>query len=249
MAEQPPSSEELDALIPCQLSGDTVPTALPSAAKSGEHKMESEGSDPEPRDNQITDTAGEEVRKVSADADCAAVRTAIAAELGEDPRSGRIIEELYREHYGYLMRLAAQVVKDVATAEEVTQEAFLALDPRVLRDPENALAYLRQCVINKSRSVMRRRIVAEKNMPKQPPDMPSAEDGAVALVERSAVVDALRKLPAKQREAIVLRFYADMSEVQIATTMGISRGAVKSHSARGMAALRTVLGPLFNLDV
>jgi len=63
----------------------------------------------------------------------------------------------------------------------------------------------------------------------------------MVLLERSAVVAALRDLPGRQREAIVLRYYADLSEAQIATAMGISRGAVKSHTSRGMAALRAAL--------
>jgi RNA polymerase sigma factor (sigma-70 family) len=71
--------------------------------------------------------------------------------------------------------------------------------------------------------------------------MPSAEHGALALLERSAVVTALRGLPERQRQAIVLRYYADLSEAEIADAMRISRGAVKSHTARAMAALRAAL--------
>src|ERR1700761_8469064 len=112
---------------------------------------------------------------------------------------------------------------------------------RGLRDAEKALAYLRQAVVNRSRSVLRHRTVVDKNLQKAPPDMPSAEHGALVLLERSAVVAALRGLPDRQREAIVLRYYADLSEAEIATAMGISRGAVKSHTARGMTALRTAL--------
>jgi RNA polymerase sigma factor (sigma-70 family) len=89
--------------------------------------------------------------------------------------------------------------------------------------------------------VLRHRAVVEKNVQNAPPDMPSAEHGAFLLLERSAVIAALRDLPMRQREAIVLRYYADLSEAEIAATMGISRGAVKSHTSRGMAALRAVL--------
>jgi len=95
--------------------------------------------------------------------------------------------------------------------------------------------------VNRSRSVLRHRMVVDKNAPKPAPDMPSAEQGALSLLERSAVIAALRTLPPRQREALVLKFYADLSEAQIANTMGISRGAVKSHTARGVAALRVVL--------
>ena len=135
------------------------------------------------------------------------------------------------------------LLHDVPTAEEVVQEAFIAMHTgwRRLRDTEKALSYLRQAVVNRSRSVLRHRTVVDKNAPKHVPDEPSAEAGAIALLERSAVVAALRRLPDRQREAIVLRYYVDLSEADIAATMGISRGAVKSHTARGMAALKSVL--------
>jgi RNA polymerase sigma factor (sigma-70 family) len=96
-------------------------------------------------------------------------------------------------------------------------------------------------VVNRSRSVLRHRAVVEKYAPKGLPDAPSAEAGAIGELERSAVIDALSRLPARQREALVLRYYADLSEAEIANAMGISRGAVKSHTARGMTALRNVL--------
>jgi RNA polymerase sigma-70 factor (sigma-E family) len=155
----------------------------------------------------------------------------------------RAVTELYSVHYRGLVRLAALLVRDIPTAEEVVQDAFVAMHGgwQRLRDAEKALAYLRQAVVNRSRSVLRHRTVVDKNLLKAPPDMPSAEHGALVLLERSAVVAALRRLPDRQREAIVLRYYADLSEAEIAATMGISRGAVKSHTARGMSALRAAL--------
>jgi len=153
------------------------------------------------------------------------------------------VTELYSMHYRALVRLAALLVRDTPTAEEVVQDAFVAMHGgwQRLRDAEKALAYLRQAVVNRSRSVLRHRTVVDKNLQKAPPDMPSAEHGAMVLLERHAVVAALRDLPERQREAIVLRYYADLSEAEIAATMGISRGAVKSHTSRGMAALRAAL--------
>ena len=135
------------------------------------------------------------------------------------------------------------LVRDTPTAEEVVQDAFVSMHDgwHRLRDTEKALAYLRQAVVNQSRSVLRHRTVVDKNLQNAPPDMPSAEHGAMVLLERDAVVAALRDLPDRQREAIVLRYYADLSEADIATAMGISRGAVKSHTSRGMAALRAAL--------
>ncbi|MFL6051781.1 MAG: SigE family RNA polymerase sigma factor [Actinoallomurus sp.] len=153
------------------------------------------------------------------------------------------VTALYSAHYRSLVRLSAILVRDLATAEEVVQDAFVAMHGawRRLRDPEKALSYLRQAVVNRSRSVLRHRAVVEKYAPKGLPDAPSAENGAIVELERSAVVKALSRLPTRQREALVLRYYGDLSEAEIASTMGISRGAVKSHTARGMAALRSVL--------
>ena len=157
--------------------------------------------------------------------------------------AARAVTTIYTTHYRSLVRLAVLLVRDVATAEEVVQDSFIAMHGawRRLRDTEKALSYLRQSVVNRSRSVLRHRMVVDKNAPKPAPDMPSAEQGALSLLERSAVIAALRTLPPRQREALVLKFYADLSEAQIANTMGISRGAVKSHTARGVAALRVVL--------
>jgi RNA polymerase sigma-70 factor (sigma-E family) len=164
-----------------------------------------------------------------------AARTGWSADCG--------ITELYSLHYQRLVRLAVLLVRDVPTAEEVVQDSFVATHGgwQRLRDSTSALAYLRQAVVNRSRSVLRHRAVVDKNLQQPPPDMPSAEHDALVLLERSAVVTALHKLPGRQREAIVLRYYADFSEAEVAAAMGISRGAVKSHTARAMAALRAEL--------
>ena len=153
------------------------------------------------------------------------------------------ITDLYGAHYRSLVRLATLLLHDIATAEEVVQDSFVALHAGLhrLRDSEKTLSYLRAAVVNRSRSVLRHRVVVDRNAPKAAPDMPSAEHGALALLERSSVVAALRGLPVRQREVVVLRFYADMSEAQIAAAMGITRGAVKSHTSRALAALRSVL--------
>ena len=138
------------------------------------------------------------------------------------------------------------------TAEDVVQDAFVAMRaawPR-LGDTEKALAYLRQAVVNRSRSVLRHWTVAGKNLPQALPDIPGAEHGALDLLDQPAAMAALLGLPERQREAIVLRFYADLSEDQIAATMHISRGAVRSHTARGLSGLRAALdqasGPVTN---
>jgi RNA polymerase sigma-70 factor (sigma-E family) len=171
------------------------------------------------------------------------VANAALGAVSADWDADRAVTVLYAAHYRSLVRLAALLLRDVATAEEVVQDSFVAMHDgwRRLRDNDKALSYLRQSVVNRARSVLRHRVVVDRNAPKPPPDMPSAEQGAITLLERSAVVTALRTLPPRQREALVLRFYGDLSEAQIAAAMGISKGAVKSHTARAMTALRSVL--------
>jgi RNA polymerase sigma-70 factor (sigma-E family) len=171
------------------------------------------------------------------------VADAAPGSVPADWDADRAVTTLYSTHYKSLVRLAALLVRDAATAEEVVQDSFVAMHGgwRRLRDSDKALSYLRQSVVNRSRSVLRHRMVVDRNAPEPAPDMPSAELGAIALLERSAVVAALRTLPPRQREALVLRYYGDLSEAQIASTMGITRGAVKSHTARAICSLRTVL--------
>ena len=128
------------------------------------------------------------------------------------------VTALYAAHYRSLVRLAALLLRDVGAAEEIVQDAFVAMHGswRKLRDPDKALAYLRQAVVNRSRSRLRHLKVVDKHAPRSAPDAPSAEYGALAAVERSEVLAALRTLPPRQREALVLRYYADLSEAQIA---------------------------------
>jgi RNA polymerase sigma-70 factor (sigma-E family) len=178
------------------------------------------------------------------DVDARPLQTAeVLAQVPPDRDADRLVSTLYAAHYNSLVGLAVLLVRDVATAEEVVQDSFIAMHRSWsrLRQNDKALAYLRRSVVNRSRSVLRRRVVADKNWPKPPPDMPSAEQGAIALLERSAVVAALRALSPRQREVVVLRYYGDLTEAQIAAVIGISPGAVKSHSSRAMSALRSVL--------
>ncbi|MGQ0630738.1 MAG: SigE family RNA polymerase sigma factor [Sporichthyaceae bacterium] len=153
------------------------------------------------------------------------------------------VTELYTAHYRSLVRLSAMLLRDTGAAEEVVQDAFVAMHSawRRIRDEDKALAYLRQTVVNRSRSVLRRRTVADKHAPMPGPDMPSAEHGALARYESEAMMAALRKLPTRQREALVLRYYGDLSEAEVAAAMKCSKGAVKSHTFRGIAALRGLL--------
>ena len=153
------------------------------------------------------------------------------------------VTALYRSHYAAMVRLATLLLRDPAVGEEVVQDAFVALHRRWrrLRDPSHAVAYLRTSVVHGVRSVQRRQSVAARHPEDPLPDAPSAEQGALRSASAEAVVAALRTLPRRQREALVLRYYAGLTESEIAATMKISNGAVKSHAFRGITALRTVL--------
>ncbi len=150
------------------------------------------------------------------------------------------VEQLYAAHYRRLVRLSVLLVGDVATAEEVVQDSFVAMHGRwrSLREPDKGLAYLRQTVVNRSRSVLRHRGVRARHQPPPLPDLPGADEDVLVTERRAEILDALRALPDRQREVLALRYYLDLSEAEIAETLGISRGAVKSHASRGVAALR-----------
>ena len=168
------------------------------------------------------------------------------AALGPVPArwdADRAVTVMFGEHYRALVRMAALLVGDVATAEAIVQESFVAMHGawRRLRDSDKALPYLRQCLVNRSRSVLRHRIVIGRNRSKPKPGLPRAERQALPLPEH-AVVGALRALPLRQREALVLIYYGGLTEAQAASALGISPGAVKSHLGRAVEALRAVLG-------
>jgi RNA polymerase sigma-70 factor (sigma-E family) len=156
------------------------------------------------------------------------------------------VTRLFATQYRPLVRLATLLLHDVGLAEELTQDAFVGLHERWgrLRDPQRAVAYLRQSVVNRARSALRHRSVVDRFLRRQPEPttVPSAEATAIDAHEHAVVLSAVRLLPTRQREALVLRYYLDLSEAQTAEAMGLSEGAVKSHTFRALTALRRHLG-------
>ncbi len=154
------------------------------------------------------------------------------------------VEQLYAAHWRQLVRLATMLVHDQAAAEDLVQDAFVAMHGRWsrLRDPDKALAYLRQAVVNRSRSALRHRVVVDRHLRSATAEDATVDGPGVAGSRRDAVLAALARLSERQREVLVLRYYLDFSEAQIADALGISRGAVKAHAHRGSAALRDLLG-------
>jgi RNA polymerase sigma factor (sigma-70 family) len=165
----------------------------------------------------------------------------IPASEGWDPEHA--VVAIYRSQYCSLVRLATLLVGDVDTAEQIVRDSFIAMHAawRRLRDTDKAVPYLRQGVVTRSRSVLGHRRGADPEArglvrASRAADMP-------LRLEDSALLTALGSLPCRQREALVLKFYLDLPEEQIAAVMGIRRAAVKNHLLRATAALQNVLAP------
>ncbi|MET8685183.1 SigE family RNA polymerase sigma factor [Streptomyces sp. NPDC004732] len=150
------------------------------------------------------------------------------------------VDRLYRHRRLDLVRLAVLLVDDIPTAEDVVQEAFAALYRRHgesldnIADPE---AYIRRSVVNASRDVLRRRRTVRAYIPPRILPAPPPEDEVLLKEEHQEVLRALRLLTVRQREVLVLRYWSNMSEADIAATLGLSRGAVKSTASRALTAL------------
>ena len=153
---------------------------------------------------------------------------------------------LYGECRLPMLRLAVLLTDDPATAEDVVHDAFVAVQSRWASvDPAAARAYLRVAVVNTARSVVRRAIVARRHRRCAEPEAgPAADDGLVLAEEHREVWEAVRSLPRRQREVLVLRYWSGLSEEQIATALGVSRGTVKSTASRGLDAVQKTLGAL-----
>ena len=148
---------------------------------------------------------------------------------------------LYGAHYRALVRVAFLLVGSGATAEQIVQESFAAMNASACAqwNTGRALSHLRAAVVSRSRSVSRHHVEAQTATGAS--DMADATCGEPTPPEQAAIMAALLKLPNRQREVVVLRCYCDLSDAQIAATMGISARAVRQNASRGMAALHPVL--------
>lgn len=155
--------------------------------------------------------------------------------LGDDDA----LEVLFSTHYRDLVRLVSGLLDDNESCEEVVQEAFAAMLQRPRRpDPGKEAAYLRSAALNGARSQLRKRRVRRRHLELVPEPSEAAEATALAHVENQRVLDAIRSLPRRQSEVLLLRYQAELTEAEIAETLGISPGSVKTHTSRGLAAVR-----------
>lgn len=160
------------------------------------------------------------------------------------------VTALFDAHYTRMLRVAAVLLDDAAAAEDVVQEAFLALHQSWgrVRDKAGAAGYLHRSVVNGARSRLRRRTLARRLHlagrlgPDADDPVDSAETTALADVITGPLVTALRALPRREREVVLFRHYLDLSERQTAQALGLRPGSVKAYGSRGLATLRATLG-------
>ena len=167
-----------------------------------------------------------------------------AAGPGSGPSAGPAVAALYADHALGLTRLALIMTGNRQAAEDIVQDAFGGLYRRWgrLREPDKALSYVRSAVLNGCRSEARRlRASLARGIRDYLPPSWSAESAALATEERREVIAALLRLPARQREALLLRYYLELSEAETAAAMRVSPGTAKSTVARGLSALRELL--------
>jgi len=163
------------------------------------------------------------------------------ADAEDSADTGAAYEQLFHGQFGAMTRLAALLGAD--DPEDVAQEAFVRLHGRtsVLRDPHSAAGYLRTTVVNLTRSRVRHLSVVRRHRPAAPEDVASAEQHAVRRESGRELVAALARLSARHREALVLRYWLDLTEAEMAEAMNVSRGTVKSHVSRGLDALAALM--------
>ena len=164
-----------------------------------------------------------------------------SVDVASDPDAA--ITALFDGHYTRMLRVAVVLLGDRAGAEDVVQDAFLALHSgwHRIRDKPEAVGYLHRSVVNGARSRLRRRAVAIRLRPPRQPDVISAEDAALAALVTGPLLAAMRALPRREREAVLFRHYLDLSEQQTADALGVRAGSVKGYASRGLAKLRAAL--------
>jgi RNA polymerase sigma-70 factor (sigma-E family) len=153
------------------------------------------------------------------------------------------VTTLFEEHYANLVRMARLLVDDRETAEDVVMDAFTSLYRRwvAVRDPDEGYRYLRSCVLNGARSQLRRRRRRRSHESESPQQEMTRDGLETKEADRSTVTQLLGTLSYRQRQVLVLRYFVDMTEAQIAYELGVSPGSVKTHASRGLAALARAL--------
>jgi RNA polymerase sigma-70 factor (sigma-E family) len=154
-------------------------------------------------------------------------------------------DELYRSQWHSMVRLAMFLVDDLESAKDCVQDAFVGLYRRPLRNPDAQLGYLRRSVVNAARSMLRRRGTVRRHLRSVQVGAATATDETIVVgAEHADLMAELRRLPQRQREVLVLRYWLGLPEAEIAATLGIRPGTVKSAASRALSTLETRLGDL-----
>jgi len=155
------------------------------------------------------------------------------------------LRALYESHYAAMVRMASALLGDAGAAEDVVQDAFLAVD-RALPGiaPAARPAYLRTAVMNASRSSIRRSRAAKRQPVGERDEVPPLDEAAVRRDQQARVIVALDALPFRQRQCLVLRYYGGLADREVAETLGLSLGSAKTHLRRGLERLHETLGDL-----
>lgn len=150
-----------------------------------------------------------------------------------------LVVRLFRQEGSSLVRLARLFVDDRNAAEDLVQEAFIRLARSAgdIRDPTRAAAYLRSIVLNLARDHNRRGLVSLRHHLPFDDRRASVEDEIAVRDDQRRVLDALRDLPYRQRDCLVLRYYHELGIEAIAATLALSPNSVKTHLQRGLANL------------
>jgi RNA polymerase sigma-70 factor (sigma-E family) len=163
----------------------------------------------------------------------------------EAPVADVAFDELYRAQWHGMVRLAMFLVDDVESAKDCVQDAFVGLYRRPLRNSDAQLAYLHRSVVNAARSMLRRRGTARRHLRSAQVDLLETSDEAMIVgTEHAALMSELGRLPQRQREVLVLRYWLGLPEAEIAAALGIRPGTVKSAASRALSTLETRLGGL-----
>ena len=176
----------------------------------------------------------------------AVVAAGRTAWTSEELARASFVESLYHQEAVSLVRLARLFTDDRTGAEDIVQEAFIRLYHAAdrIRDTDRSAAYLRSIVLNLAHDHNRRGLLSlrhqDSTIDRRTPEMP--EERVVRTESENEVIEALNDLSPRQRDCLVLRFYMDLTEKQIAETLAISPNSVKTHCQRGMAVLSVVLG-------
>lgn len=156
-----------------------------------------------------------------------------------------LVEKLYYEEAAALVRLARLFTDDRTGAEDIVQEAFIRLYHAAdrIQDPKKSAAYLRSIVLNLARDTNRRGLLSLRHQDsmmdtREPEDPP---EQTLRSESQAEVIDALNELSSRQRDCLILRFYYELTEREIAETLSISPNSVKTHCRRGLAALEPLL--------